>query len=303
MRRLLLSVMAGLMLAAGLHAQTAPDAAELTNLLNEFLAGASRNDASVHDRFWADDLIYTGSGGKRRSKADIMRDVRSAPAPKPTDPKTTYTGEDVRIQQYGNAAIVAFRLVGATAQSGKTEVMNFLNSGTFLKRNGKWQAVSWQATKIPAPEPDAKTEKSSAVGKTQQETAMTKHASGEFEVKMNPQADEKGEPTVGRMSLDKQFRGDLEATSKGQMLAVMTDVQGSAGYVAMERVNGKLHGRIGTFALQHSGTMTRGTPQLIITVVPDSGTGELAGLSGTMTIKIADGKHFYEFDYTLTKKN
>ena len=81
----------------------------------------------------------------------------------------------------------------------------------------------------------------------------------------------------------------------------MTDVQGSAGYVAMERVNGKLHGRNGTFALQHSGTMTRGAPQLIITVVPDSGTGELAGLSGKMTINIVDGKHFYEFDYTLAK--
>ena len=132
---------------------------------------------------------------------------------------------------------------------------------------------------------------------------MTKHASGAFEVKMNPQVDDKGEPTVGRMSLDKQFHGDLEAGSKGQMLAVMTDVSGSAGYVAMERVNGKLHGRSGTFALQHSGTMTRGTPQLIITVVPDSGTGELAGLAGTMIINIIDGKHFYEFDYTLAKPN
>ncbi len=128
---------------------------------------------------------------------------------------------------------------------------------------------------------------------------MTKHASGEFEVKLNPQVDEKGEPTVGRMSLDKQFRGDLEGVSKGQMLAVMTDVSGSAGYVAMERVNGKLHGRTGTFALQHSGTMTRGTPQLIITVVPDSGTGELAGLTGKMTIDIVEGKHFYKFEYRL----
>lgn len=303
MTRFISSAILVLMVTATLCAQTAPDTTKLTSLLNEFLAGASRNDASVHDRFWADDLIYTGSAGRRRSKADIMRDVRSAPAPKSTDPKTTYSGEDIRIQQYGNTAIVAFRLVGTTEQNGKTEVMNFLNSGTFLQRKGKWQVVSWQATKIPPPEPDAKTEKSSAVEKAQQEAAMNKHASGEFEVKMNPQADGNGEPTVGRMSLDKRFHGDLEATSKGQMLAVMTDVQGSAGYVAMERVNGKLDGRSGTFALQHSGTMTRGTPQLVITVVPDSGTGELAGLIGTMTIKIADGKHFYEFDYTLNKKN
>ncbi len=107
------------------QAQTAPDAAELTSLLKEFLAGASRNDAAVHDRFWADDLIYTGSGGRRRSKAELMRDVRSAPAPKPTDPKTTYSGEDIRIQQYGNTAIVAFRLVGTTVHERKDRSRKF----------------------------------------------------------------------------------------------------------------------------------------------------------------------------------
>ncbi len=126
------------------------------------------------------------------------------------------------------------------------------------------------------------------------------HASGSFEVKMTPQVDDNiGEPIVGRMSLDKNFQGDLEAESRGQMLAVMSSVEGSAGYVAMERVKGKLHGHAGTFALQHSGTMTRGAQQLSITVVPDSGTDELAGLSGTMKINIADGKHSYEFEYTL----
>jgi len=132
---------------------------------------------------------------------------------------------------------------------------------------------------------------------------VTKHASGTFEVKMSPQApeDNVGDPTVGRMSLDKQFHGDLEGSGTGQMLAAGTDVEGSGGYVAMERVNGTLHGRKGTFALQHSGTMTRGTPQLSISVVPDSGTGELVGLAGKMTINIVDGKHFYEFEYTLAK--
>jgi hypothetical protein len=129
---------------------------------------------------------------------------------------------------------------------------------------------------------------------------VTKLASGTFEVKMNPQTDDRvGDPTVGRMSLDKQFLGPLDAISKGQMLAVSTEVQGSAGYVAIERVSGTLDGRKGTFALQHSGTMTRGTPQLSITVVPDSGTDELTGLAGKMTINIVDGKHFYEFEYTV----
>ena len=135
----------------------------------------------------------------------------------------------------------------------------------------------------------------------QEEAVVTHRASGTFEVKLNPQApdDEVGDPTVGRMSIDKQFHGDLEATSKGQMLAVSTDVEGSAGYVAMERVTGTLNGHSGAFTLQHSGTMTRGSQQLSVTVVPDSGTGELVGLAGTMTIDIVDGKHFYIFDYTL----
>jgi hypothetical protein len=120
---------------------------------------------------------------------------------------------------------------------------------------------------------------------------------------MNPQApdDKVGDSTVARMSIDKQFHGDLEATSKGQMLAAGTEVQGSAGYVAIERVTGKLHGHSGSFALQHSGTMTRGVPQLTITVVPDSGTGQLVGLAGKMTINIVDGKHYYDFEYTLAE--
>src|SRR5262244_3276936 len=141
MNRVLSTAVLLLLLAFSLHAQTAPDSAELTKLLKEFLAGASRNDAAMHDRFWAEDLIYTGSSGRRIGKADIMRDVRSAPAPKPDDPKTVYTAEDVRIQQYGDTAVVAFRLVGTTTRGSATEVAKFLNTGTFLKRGGKWQAV------------------------------------------------------------------------------------------------------------------------------------------------------------------
>jgi uncharacterized protein DUF3224 len=118
---------------------------------------------------------------------------------------------------------------------------------------------------------------------------------------LTPQAlDEAADATLGRMSIDKQFHGDLEATSKGTMLTAGTDVTGSAGYVAIERVSGTLHSRSGTFVLQHSGTMTRGIPHLTITVVPDSGTGQLVGLAGTMMIMIADGAHAYDFAYTLT---
>jgi hypothetical protein len=140
-----------------------------------------------------------------------------------------------------------------------------------------------------------------SAGARQKEAAVSTHARGTFDVKLAPQPlEETAEGALGRMSLDKQFHGDLEASSKGQMLTAGTSVKDSAGYVAIERVTGTLHGRSGSFILQHSGTMTRGVPRLTITVVPDSGTGELAGLAGTMTIRIDAGKHFYEFEYTTT---
>jgi hypothetical protein len=131
---------------------------------------------------------------------------------------------------------------------------------------------------------------------------MTRHASGAFEVKLNPQKPDNTDAesaNLGRMSINKQFHGALEATSKGEMLSVLTEVEGSAGYVAMERVSGTLDGRSGTFVLQHSGTMTRGKPEMTVTVVPDSGTGQLVGVAGKMTVKIVGGQHFYELDYTL----
>ena len=122
-------------------------------------------------------------------------------------------------------------------------------------------------------------------------------ATGEFDVALSPQPSTA--EGVSRMSLDKQFKGDLQASSVGEMLAVRTEVQGSAGYVAMERVTGSLHGRTGSFALQHHGLMARGEPTLLVTVVPDSGTGALQGLSGAMQIIIEDGRHGYRFDYAL----
>jgi hypothetical protein len=135
----------------------------------------------------------------------------------------------------------------------------------------------------------------------QKDSPMTQHATGPFDVKLAPldPAFKTDDNSLSRMSIDKQFHGDLDATSKGEMLAASTSVKGSAGYVALERVSGTLHGRSGTFVLQHNATMNRGTPQLSITVVPDSGTGQLTGLSGSMNIIIKDGKHSYDFAYTL----
>ena len=140
--------------AAAAAAPAAADAAPLTAMLHAFLAGASVNDAAAHDRFWADDLIYTGSSGRRIGKADIMNDVRSAPAPKPEDPKSTFTAEDIRIQQYGTAALVAFRLVATTVEAESTAVAHYFNTGFFVKRDGAWKVSGWQATKIPPVAPE-----------------------------------------------------------------------------------------------------------------------------------------------------
>lgn len=130
---------------------------------------------------------------------------------------------------------------------------------------------------------------------------MSEVATGEFVVKLLPLAFE-GQADgskLGRMSIDKTISGDLVATTKGQMLSATTEVGGSAGYVAIERVEGSLKGKKGTFVLQHSGIMNQGSPSLSVTVVPDSGTGELVGLVGQFNIIIAAGKHSYEFKYTL----
>ena len=131
---------------------------------------------------------------------------------------------------------------------------------------------------------------------------MPSHATGSFEVNLVPQslANADAGPLMGRLSINKTFSGDLQATSKGEMLSAGTAVKGSAGYVAMECVTGTLHGKSGSFVLQHSGTMNRGAPQLTVSVVPDSGTEELTGLTGTLSIQIAGGKHSYAMDYEMS---
>lgn len=130
---------------------------------------------------------------------------------------------------------------------------------------------------------------------------MIQQAKGTFDVTLEPHplANQEVSPLMGRMAIDKQFKGDLVATSKGEMLSARTAEKGSAGYVAIERVSGKLNRKKGSFVLQHSGMMTRGALSLSVTVVPDSGTEELDGLTGKMDIIIADGVHSYVFDYTL----
>lgn len=142
-------VLASAIFASG---QTSKDDIELRRMLDEFLIGAGTNNAAVHDRFWAEDLIYTRSAGSRITKEELMKGVRSAPKGKTDAPVTIYKAEDVQIRLYGNTAVVAFRLVGTTSKmDGKQDVNQFLNTGTFVKRKGRWQAVAWQATAIPKP--------------------------------------------------------------------------------------------------------------------------------------------------------
>ncbi|HEY6349336.1 MAG TPA: DUF3224 domain-containing protein [Candidatus Angelobacter sp.] len=140
---------------------------------------------------------------------------------------------------------------------------------------------------------------SSSPATVQKESRVTKHARGTFEVKLTPQpSDDRANEDLGRMTIEKQLHGDLEGAGKGQMLTAGNST-GSGAYVAIERITGTLEGRSGSFILQHRGIMTRGTPDLSITVVPDSGTGQLAGITGTFTIILANGKHSYDFEYTL----
>jgi ketosteroid isomerase-like protein len=153
MPRLATLIVTLLLLAAAVAQPAAPDAEELTRLLTFFLDGASRNDIAAHERFWADELVYTRSAGVRTNKAEILAGLRAGSAP--AEPPTAYSAEDVRIQQYGDTAIVAFRLVGRVGGTSP-ETLHFLNTGTFLKRNGEWRAVAWQATRVPAePKQDA----------------------------------------------------------------------------------------------------------------------------------------------------
>ncbi|HEV2804579.1 MAG TPA: nuclear transport factor 2 family protein [Chthoniobacterales bacterium] len=155
MKRIFLFAILSMSISGLLRGQTAPDAPELTKLLHDFLAGASKNDIAMHDRFWADELVYTSALGRRKSKADIMRELgeETKATPKPEEGTAVYSAEDIRIQQYGDTAVVAFRLVATTDKGGAKTVANYFNTGTFLKRNGKWQVIAWQATAFPKDSP------------------------------------------------------------------------------------------------------------------------------------------------------
>ncbi len=237
-------------------------------------------DADALGRIFAPDLVYVHANARPDSGSELIERIRSG--------RLRYrsmTPRDRSVRVDGGAAILRGKADFVAEADGTTHPLSVVFTAVYLQQGGRWRMAAYQSTQLP--EPGAK------------EAPVSHRASGTFEVKMVPRKDEDG-GTVGRFSLDKQYRGGLEATARGEMLAVGSGGPGSSGgYVALERVEGSLDGRKGGFALQHSGTMTRGAAQLSIAVVPDSGTGELAGLSGTLAIRIEDGKHFYDFDYAL----
>ena len=184
----------------------------------------------------------------------------------------------------------------AVAASGGISISSFRTSESSAAAG----AATTAAQRKSGGHPQSSQSPSSDSGATQK-GANVIQAKGTFDVKVDPQgeADKAEGSTLARMSLDKKYHGDLEAGAKGTMLTAGTDVKGSAGYVAIERVTGTLNGKTGSFVLQHNATLSRGTPMQSIIVVPDSGTGQLAGITGKLTVIIADGKHSYEFDYPL----
>jgi hypothetical protein len=237
-------------------------------------------DVAALDRILADDLVYTHSTGISESKGEFIEKIRSG-----ARKYRKMASSDVRARGEGGAVILNGRVDGEVEAGGMRIFLSLAFTAVYVERGGRWQMAAYESTKLPEP------------GK--KEAAVPHRASGTFDVTMTPQQPEEG-AVVGRFSIDKRYYGPLEATARGQMLTVMTAVKGSAGYVAMEQVEGTLDGRKGAFALQHGGTMNRGAQQLSITVVPDSGTGELAGISGTLGIRIEEGgRHFYDFEYTL----
>jgi len=194
------------------------------------------------------------------------------------------------------SAVLGLALGLAASASGGISISSFRTSESSAAAGAATTATQRKS----GGHPQSSQSPSSDSGATQK-GANVIQAKGTFDVKVDPQgeADKAEGSTLARMSLDKKYHGDLEAGAKGTMLTAGTDVKGSAGYVAIERVTGTLNGKTGSFVLQHNATLSRGTPMQNIIVVPDSGTGQLAGITGKLTVIIADGKHSYEFDYTL----
>jgi ketosteroid isomerase-like protein len=240
-------------------------------------------DVAALDRIFAADAVYTHSTGRAESKTEFIESIRSG-----ARKYKSMACRDVRARVAGGAVILTGNAEGVVEAGGRDIPLSLVFTSVYVEKAARWELAAYESTNLPES------------GK--KESAVPHRATGAFDVKMTPQKAEEGPgaESLGRFSMEKRYHGALNATARGQMLTVGTKVEGSAVYVAVEQVDGTLDGRKGTFALNHTGTMARGAPHLAIAVVPDSGTGELMGIAGTLDIRIEEGgKHFYDFEYTL----
>jgi uncharacterized protein (TIGR02246 family) len=236
-------------------------------------------DLDALDRIMAADVLYTHSNGHPEGKREFIDAIRSG-----NRKYRAMTCRDLHVRRAGNAVVVTGEADGEVVAGGTTIPLALVYTAVYAESGGVWRLVAYQSTRRP------ETEK--------KEAPVPHSATGAFDVKMTPLKAEDGS-TLARFALDKQYHGGLDGRSQGEMLTAGTAVKNSAGYVAFEMFTGTLDGRAGSFVLQHSATMTRGDGKLTITVVPDSGTGALEGLTGSMTIRIENGAHFYDFAYAL----
>ena len=267
--------------AAGAAAAPGASPAEAVLALeSERVRAMTAGDLAALDRNFADDAIYTHSTGVAETRSEFIGQIRSG-----ARRYGALTLADLKARPAGTAVVVTGSMRGSVEAEGKTIPLALIYTATYAERAGQWKLVAYESTKLPEP--------------AKKEEAVPHHATGSFDVKMTPQKSDEGSP-LARFALDKTYHGSLDGTSHGEMLSAGTAVKNSAGYVAFEQFSGTLDGKTGTFVLQHSATMTRGDGKLSISVVPDSGTGALAGIAGTMAIRIEEGgKHFYDFEYSI----
>ena len=302
--------------AVNARAQTSRDEASLRHLPAAFCDAWAKHDGHELAKLMAEDVDFvTVSGTWLRGRADFEKYHTRLLSGRFRASTNTLLKSDVRFLSPSTALVHwTWTIQGDAAADGSPRPPRAgLMTMLVEKHRGRWLVVAAQNTNAaPTPSPEAEGISSPISfplpvanarnrGTDPSRTMPMQHATGGFEVKVLPQGevDKAVGSSLGRMSIDKQFHGDLEGTGKGQMLTAMTDVKGSASYVALERVTGSLHGRSGSFVLLHNGVMSSTSQQLSLTVVPDSGSGSLTGISGKMTIIITEGKHSYDFEYAL----
>ena len=287
-RRPVAAAVAALLFAAARAAAVpAPgDAAETVLALEaERVRAMTAGDLAALERIFADDALYTHSTGVSETRTEFIGQIRSG-----ARKYGALTLSDLKARPAGTAIVVTGRMHGSVEVEGKTIPLALVYTAVYAGRGGRWRLAAYESTRLPET--------------PKKEESVPHHATGSFDVKVTPlRFDDGAAPeSLGRFSLEKRYHGLLDATAKGQMLTAGTKVEGSAVYVAVEVVEGTLDGRTGTFALHHTGMMTRGTPALSIAIVPDSGTGDLAGISGSMSIRIEKGgAHFYDLEYAIPR--